>query len=135
MANFAEVRHLLHIFLMEAAFDAGKTDVLRNSLTPDELRDFLEDNPGHLPEEIMKQYRLSDKEFKAFLVGVLGQWAPMLADPTGQGQKAILNKMIQGASETDADMTSLLIFILNHPDRKYILFCALLAVLIETPVN
>lgn len=135
MVKFAEVRHLLHIFLMEMAFEAGKTDVLRNNLTPDELKDFLEDNPGHLPKEIMQQYRMSDKDFKGFLVDVLGQWAPMLADPQGQGQKAVMSKMIAGASDTDADMTSLLIYILDHPDRKYILFCALLAVLIETPLN
>ena len=133
--DFAEVRHLLHTFLLEMAFEAGRIDVIRNGMTPEELKDFLEDNPKELPAELMKQFRLPHKEFQAFLAGVLGQWKPMLSDPTGQGQKAILNKMIAGAADTDAELASLLIFILNHPSRKDILFCALLAVLIDTPVN
>ncbi len=41
--EFAEVRHLLHTFLLEMAFEAGKMDVIRNGMTADELRDFLED--------------------------------------------------------------------------------------------
>lgn len=135
MSDFAEVRHLLHVFLLEIAFEAGKTDVIRNGMTADELKDFLEDNPDELPPELMKQFRLSHKDFKAFLTGVLGQWKPMLADPTGQGQKSILGKMIQGAADVDSDMASLLIYILNHPANKAVLFCALLAVLLDTPVN
>jgi len=133
--DFAEVRHLLHVFLLEMAFEAGVSDVYRANMSPDELRDFLNDNPNVLPAELRKQYNLPDKEFRAFLVGVLGSWKSMLSDPSGQGQKAVLNKMIKGAADTDSELVSLLIFILNHPDNKALLFCALLAVLIDTPVN
>lgn len=135
MQDFGEVRHLLHVFLLKTAFEAGATDVLRANMTPDELRDFLTDNHDVLPKELRKQYFLSDKDFKAFLVGVLGQWKPMLSDPHGQGQKAVVRKMIEGAADTDPELVSLLIFMLNHPEPRAVLFCALLAVLMDTPIN
>ena len=112
---FGDVRRAFHWWCLDGV---AEQSAVQGPSSKDDLDAWVADNS--LPTELGEQYAMTDNAFATFIRSKLGSSVQFLGDVPGR--KFVMQKMIEGVADMDADYTVFLMDIENDPEAMTTFF-------------